>query len=156
MKCFSTSTGLIYVIGLHTAFSPCQCIIAVRKDEGSIELKNVEYTQGPLTELKEDGSKLHLDPFQLFATYYFIVNFGAVTSLLALQFSSSAMQHRNTDDLVSVLLKDTSQGLPFLCFIKTYVVTHTLQIFGIALLLRRVVPLVFISASSPRRNRNDI
>ena len=61
---------LTCVQGLHTAFSPCQCIIAVRKDDGSIELKNVEYTQGPLTELKEDGSKLPLHPVRSLVTYY--------------------------------------------------------------------------------------
>lgn len=61
---------LTCVKGLHTAFSPCQCIIAVRKDDGSIELKNVEYTQGPLTELKEDGSKLRLHVVRMLATHY--------------------------------------------------------------------------------------
>jgi hypothetical protein len=55
---------------LHTAFSPCQCIIAGRKDDGSVELKNVEYTQGPLTELKEDGSKLRLDLVFSLNTHY--------------------------------------------------------------------------------------
>jgi hypothetical protein len=61
MQCFHSSIELTGIKGLHTAFSPCQCIIAVRKDDGSVELKNVEYTQGPLAELKEDGSKLRPD-----------------------------------------------------------------------------------------------
>jgi hypothetical protein len=70
MQCFHTSTELTRIEGLHTAFSPCQCIIAVRKDDGSIELKNVEYTQGSLTELKEDGSKLSHEPVRLLVTHY--------------------------------------------------------------------------------------
>ena len=61
MQYFYASMELTCVAGLHTAFSPCQCIIAIRKDDGSIELKHVEYTQGPLTELKEDGSKSLMD-----------------------------------------------------------------------------------------------
>ena len=69
MQQFHSSMELTCVKGLHTAFSPCQCIIAVRKDDGSIELKNVEYTQGPLTELKEDGSKLPPDLFRSLATH---------------------------------------------------------------------------------------
>lgn len=45
------------VEGLQIAFSPGQCLMAIRKDDGVVELKPIEYSQGALSDINKDSSE---------------------------------------------------------------------------------------------------
>lgn len=77
---------------LQTAFSPDHCLIAMRKADGDIDWKRMEYTLGAMGDLRTGDPKL-----------------SSIAAVVAIQHSSAMMQYKIADDILAILTKDASE-----------------------------------------------
>lgn len=79
---------------VQTAFSPDHCLIAMRKSDGDVDWKRMEYTLGAMGDLRIGDPKL-----------------SSIAAVVAIQHSSAMMQYKIADDILAVLTKDASEDL---------------------------------------------
>lgn len=80
------------------------------KLDGTVKIEKMQYLLTSLNEIKEDDRELIVTRMVVIANVE-AARHGSVTAVLALQHSSASMQYKSTDDLLSILPKDLSEGI---------------------------------------------
>lgn len=101
---------LTTISDLHTTFSPSACVVAILKLDGTVKIEKMQYLPTSLNDIKEDDRELLVTRMVVMADIK-TARYGSVTAVLALQHSSASMQYKSTDDLLSILPKDLSEGM---------------------------------------------